>query len=321
MATSDGFSAIKPDKIVDGALSLLVRASTLGRTVFRNAGGSFVGVKGDTITLRLPAYAKPGKRALRSATPRTRRKLHERAVDISLTHGYNLDVPLTDEEITLDIRALARDVIGPSVQGIARDYESDIGALMEGANYANPTVEIGADPYAAAVQARKVLSDMQVPLSGLTLACGSSVAAEILTSEKLSRADQSGSTDALRLAQIGRFANFTVIETQTLAPDIAIAYHRTAFAVNTQAPVVPQGVAWGESRSVDGYAIRVMQHLADTDDGPTNVVYHDAWVGMKAVTDQGAIDQTTGKFEPSVEPTESGSDELFVRAVKLELAS
>lgn len=322
MATSDGYSAIKPDKIVDGALSLLVRASTLGRTVWRNGAGDFRGAKNDTISVRLPAFAKPGKRTLRSATPRTRRKLNERKVDLSLTHGYTLDVPLTDEEITLDIDSLAREVIAPSAAGIAREYESDIGALMGSANYANSTIEIGADPYASAVQARKVLADMQVPLGGLFLACGSSVAAELLTSDNLRRADQSGSTDALRRAIIGQFANFTVVESQSLAPDIAVAYHRTAFAVQTMAPAVPQGVAWGESRSVDGYAIRVMQHLDASDlDGPTNVVFHDAWVGMQAVTDAGAIDQTSGKFEPSVEPTESGSDELFVRAVKLELAS
>ena len=321
MATSDGYSAIKPEKIVDGALSLLVRASVLGNTVFRNAGGDFRGAKNDTITLRLPAYAKPGKRQLRSSTTRTRTQLHERKVDITLTHGYNLDVPLTDEEITLDIENLAREVIAPCVAGIAREYETDIGTLMGSATYANPTIEITNDPYASAVQARKVLSDMQVPLSGLFLACGSSVAAAFLTSDNLRKADQAGDANALRRAQIGQIANFTVIESQALDPDVAVAYHRTAFAVNTRAPMVPDGVAWGSSQSADGYAIRVMQHLADTDDGPTNVVYHDAWVGMKVVTDLGAIDETTGKFEPAVDPDESGASELFVRAVKLELAS
>jgi len=91
MATSDGYSAIKADRIVDGALSLLVRASVLGNTVFREGLGNFRGAKNDTITLRLPAYAKPGKRTLRGATPRTRKKLHERAVTVQLTHGYTLD--------------------------------------------------------------------------------------------------------------------------------------------------------------------------------------------------------------------------------------
>ncbi|MFP3914944.1 MAG: P22 phage major capsid protein family protein [Actinomycetota bacterium] len=322
MATSDGYEAIKAEKIVDGALSLLVRRSVLGRTVFRNAGGDFRGAKDDAITLRLPAYAKPGKRALRSDTARTRRKLHERKVVLELTDGYNLDVPLTDEERDLDIENLSREIIAPSVEGIAREYESDIGDLMSTASYARDTVEITNDPYKAAVLARKALADGQVPLEGLFLAVGSSVEAEILGHDKLSTVDQSGSPDALRRAEIGRFANFTVVTAQALPPDEAVAYHRTAFAVSTRAPSVPDGAAWGASRNADGYAVRVMQHLRDDDnDGPVNMVYHDAWVGMKAVTDNGAIDPTTDKFEPSIDPDESGADDLFVRAVKLELAS
>lgn len=321
MATSDGYSAIKSDKIVDGALSLLVRQSALGRTVFRNATGDYRGSKNDTHSIRIPAYAKPGKRALRSSTARTRRQLNERKVDVTLTHGYNLDVPLTDEEITLDIESLAREVIAPSVAGIAREYETDIGALMENTSYANATIEI-ADPFDAAVDAWKTLNDMQVPTSQRFLAVGSSVEAAILKSDQLARFDHSGSTDALRLAQVGTLANFTVVSSQALDPDTAVAYHRTAFLVDSRAPMVPDGVAWGESRSVDGYAVRVMQALDAGDlDGPTNVVFHDAWVGMKATTDAGAIDETTGKFEPSLEPTESGTDEIVVRAVKLELSS
>src|SRR5690554_5827719 len=323
MATSDGYSAIKPERIVDGALSLLVRASVLGNTVFRNAAGDFRGSKNDTITLRLPAYAKPGKRNLRSNTARTRSKLFERKVDISLTHGYNIDVPLTDEEITLDIESLAREVIAPCVQGIVREYESDLAALMASADYANETIEIDSqNPYAAIVQACKTLLDMQVPQSGLTLAVGSSVAAVLLESDQLRRADQAGDSNALRRAEIGTLGNFSVVESQALDPDIGVAYHRTAFAVSTRAPMVPDGVAWGASQSADGYAVRVMQALDPSDaDGPTNVVFHDAWVGMQAVTDLGAIDETTGKFEPAVDPEESGADDLFVRAVKLELAS
>jgi len=171
------------------------------------------------------------------------------------------------------------------------------------------------------VEARKQLSDGQVPLAGLFLAVGSSVEAALLESEQFRRFDQAGDSNAFRRAETGMIANFTVVPSQALDPEVAIAYHRTAFAVATRAPIVPDGAAWGATQSADGYAIRVMQHLSDTDDGPTNIVYHDAWVGLKAVTDLGAIDETTGKFEPAVDPEESGADELFVRAVKLELAS
>lgn len=322
MATSNGFSPEEVEGMVDGALSLLTRVSALGRTVFRDGFGDFRGKKNDTINLRLPAYAKASKRQLRSSTARVRTKLHERTVPVTLTHGYQIDVPLTDEEITLDVRNLARDVIAPSVAGIAREYETDIANLMETATYARPVIDIDASsPYSAVVEARKQLSDGQVPLAGLFLAVGSSVEAALLESEQFRRFDQAGDSNAFRRAETGMIANFTVVPSQALDPEVAIAYHRTAFAVATRAPIVPDGAAWGATQSADGYAIRVMQHLSDTDDGPTNIVYHDAWVGLKAVTDVGAIDETTGKFEPAVDPEESGADDLFVRAVKLELAS
>lgn len=320
MATSDGFAPEEVDVMVDGALSLLTRISALGGTVFRQGLGDFRGNKDDTVNLRLPAYAKASKRQLRSATARVRTKLHERTVPVQLTHGYQIDVPLTDEEITLDVRNLARDVIAPSVAGIAREYETDIADLMETATYARDLITIdSASPYSGVVEARKQLSDGQVPLSGLYLAVGSSVEAALLESEQFRRFDQAGDSRAFRQAETGMIANFTVVPSQALDPETAVAYHRTAFAVPSRAPIVPDGAAWGSTRSSGGYAVRVMQHLSDTEDGPTNIVYHDAWVGLKAVTDVGAIDPDN-KFEPAVDPAESGAEELFVRAVKLQLS-
>lgn len=321
MATSDGFSPEEVDVMVDGALSLLTRISALGGTVFREGFGDFRGNKNDTVNLRLPAYAKASKRQLRSGTARVRTKLHERTVPVQLTHGYQIDVPLTDEEITLDVRNLARDIIAPSVAGIAREYETDIADLMETATYARDLITIdSASPFGAFAEARKQLSDGQVPLQGLFLAVGSSVEAAILEAEQFRRFDQAGDSRALRRAETGMIANFTVVPSQALSPDAAVAYHRTAFAVPSRAPIVPDGSPWGASRSAGGYAVRVMQALDASDlDGPTNIVFHDAWVGTKAVTDVGAIDPDN-KFEPAVDPTESGASELFVRAVKLQLS-
>lgn len=322
MATSDGYAAFKADEIVDGALGLLERRSVLGNTVTRDGFGNYTGAKNDTVNLRVEAYAKAGTRDMRSATNRTRTKLHERVVPVVLNKNVNLDVPLTDEELSLDIENLARQVIGPAVRGVAREIETALGTLMGTATYANQAIEITGDPYDAIVDARKVLADMQVPTDSLWLACGSSVEAEILKSDHLARFDHAGDANALRRAEMGRIANATAFGSQALDPEIAVLYISSAFALPNRAPIVPEGAPWGASRSVNGYSIRVMQALDAADvDGPTNVVFHDTWYGLKAVTDVGAIDETTGKFEPAVDPEESGADDLFVRAVKLELGS
>ena len=189
---------------------------------------------------------------------------------------------------------------------------------MQGATY---EVELGWDsnePYDTLVDARVALNDASVPMTNRFLVVGSGFEADLLKSDKLSDADRSGSTGAMRDASVGRIAGFEVLVSNFLAPDEAYAYHRTAYALNTRAPFVPQGVAFGASSSANGFAIRVMQHVSpDAGGSPINIAYHDAYVGTNIVEDHGEIDEN-GKFIPSVDPDlEAGTDRLFVRAVKI----
>lgn len=321
MAEADGFIPVKAEKVVDVGLSLLERDTALAQTVWRNAAGDFRGAKDDTISIRVPAYAVANKRALRSTDARVRSTLHQRKVDVTLTHDLQVDVEITDEELTLDIMSLTAEVVAPSTAAIVRGYEDEVATLQSGATY-NTTLPVDEDdPYDTLVDARIALNDARVPQSGRTLVVGSTIEAQILKSEHLARFDQSGSDTAFREAQIGRIAGFTVMGSEALAPDEGFAYHRTAYVLNTRAPFVPQGVAWGSVQARNGFAIRVMQHLDNTADGPANIVYHDAWVGTNIVQDHGAFDEN-GKFVPSVEPDlENGTDLLFVRAVKLTAAA
>jgi hypothetical protein len=95
------------------------------------------------------------------------------------------------------------------------------------------------DPYLGLVDARIALNLASVPASQRFLAVGANVEAAILKSDRLSKFDTSGSSEALREAIIGRIAGFTAVTAIGLDPDIAIAAHRTAFPLALVRPTCP----------------------------------------------------------------------------------
>lgn len=306
------------------ALGLLVRDTMLAGTVWRDPVpvDQFARKKNDTVSIYLPAYAVANKRSLRANAARVRSTLKERKVDVLLENDLQVDVPLTDENITLDVENLARQVIAPSMGAIVRAYDEEIATLMEGATYEDPVTWDGDSdtdgPYKSLVEARIKLDDMSVPSTERFLVVGSTLAADLLTSKLLVQANTAGSTSTLRSGVIGEVASFTVMTSPFLSPDFGVAYHRTAFALASRAPAVPDGVAWGNVQASNGFAVRVMQHLSQDDDKDLlNIVYHDSWFGASVVTDNGHID-SNGKFIPSTDPEGVSEDDLFVRAVALD---
>lgn len=305
--------------IANAALGLLVRDTGLAATVWRDPVTDFARKKDETVSIYLPAYAVANKRALRANATRARSVLKERKVDVTLENDLQVDVPLADENQTLDLRSLVGSVIAPSIGAIVRAYDEEIAAVMEGADYEASVTWDSEDPYGSLVEARVQLDDHAVPASDRFLVVGSGLAADLLRSDRLVNVDTSGSNQTLRRGVIGEVASFTVITSQFLSPTFGAAYHRTAFAMASRAPVVPQGVAWGQSVSQDGLAIRVMQHLSQDDQKDLlNIVYHDSWFGITEVTDNGEINGQ-GKFIPSTDPDDELGDQedLLVRAVAL----
>lgn len=303
--------------IASTALNLLVRDTMLAGTVWRDPVTDFARKKNDTVSVYLPAYVTANKRSLRANAARQRMALKERKIDVSLDNDLQVDVPLTDENQTLDLESLARNVIAPSVGAIVRGYDEEVAAVMEGATYNTVLDWDESQPYDTLVDARVALDDASVPVTGRTLVVGSAFAGALLKDDLLVRADKSGSTQTLRQGVIGEVASFTVMTSPFLAPEVGFAYHPTAFALCSRAPVVPDGVAWGSVQSSGGFAIRVMQHLSDDGTGDLlNIVYHDSWFGCSVVTDNGAFDEN-GKFIPSEDPEDVSADDLLVRAVKL----
>lgn len=314
---------IKAEKVVTTALALLEREVILPATVWRDAGGDFAGVKGDTISIRLPSYTSSRKNTLRSGGVRTRDSLVERKVDVTLNSRLYKDVLITDEEFTLDIVDFTAQVMSPCLRAIVRGYEDEVADLMEGATY-QVEVELDPDdPLAGLRAARKALNNALVPQDGRYLAVGSDVEELILNAQTFqANVAATGDATALRDAAMGRVAGFTPFVSNAIEPDHAFAYHRTAFVLSSRAPAVPAGAPWGATASAGGFAIRSVQVLDPAD--IVNVLATEAWVGTNTVMDHGSFN-AKGVFVPSADPgdpqTIAGHDAIesarFVRAVKL----
>lgn len=321
---------LKPTKIVSTALGLLVREMTLPALVWKQPVGDFAGAYNDTISVRLPAFVEARSRTLRGGAARTQDNLYERKIDLTLDTDIYLDVPITDEKLTLDIADFGAQVLNPMVAGLARKYESLLATTISGATYTNEIVYdlSSGDPYSdIAVAARGYLNNAFVPYDGRFIVCGSTIESEFLNSDKFIKANESGSDQTLREAIIGRVAGMTVVSSPAIDAEEAYVMHSTAFALTTAAPVVPAGAPFGASSTFGGMALRLVR-VFDADAVEDRIIL-DAWTGSDAVTDNGHYDadpDAGGKFVPVSDPdnpvaghTDSWMNDTakLVRAVKV----
>lgn len=296
---------IKAEKVVSTSLGLLRRELVLPRLVWSDAALDPTLAKNDTVSIRLPAYAPARTRVLRAGTARVKDAIHERKVDITLDTDVYKDVPITDEQLTLDIANFGDQVLNPVLMGIAEQLEQTVVDVIENATYHHVLthdLSDNDDAYETVVAARALLNDSRVPFAGRALAVGSAFESELLTSDKFVDASQSGTTDTLREALIGRIAGFDVFSVPGLDPDTAYAFHRTAYAMVQRAPIVPAGAPWGAVQSYQGLAIRTLR-IFDPDLVEDRFLA-DSWIGAKAVTDDGYFD-TNSKWVPTTEPGET----------------
>lgn len=256
---------LKAQRIAAAALGLLEREIVLPALVWRDAGGSFGGAQGDTISIRVPARTTARSRPLRGARPTasegegiiTMDTLTETKVDVTLDEALYSAVPITDEELTLDITSFGTQILAPQVRAVAEGLENKLAAQMVSANYATTLPLDTSDPYKTLVDARVQMNKNNIPMSDRTCVVGADLEGVFLKSEHLSMADKAGDNNALRDAAIGRVAGFgPVYVSNALPPNVGFVFHRTAYVLSTQAPVVPDGASYGRSQSFQGLALR-----------------------------------------------------------------
>ena len=286
---------LKPTVINRMALKLLQREVVLPRLVWNFADAEFRGAYGDTVTLRLPAVLAAREYGFRNnrSSEIVIDDLTETSVPVVLDTDLYSAVALTDEQLTLDIVDFSEQVLNPQVSAIARGLEDLIVETMQSATYGTSlNIADSADGmWGTLLDARKALNDANVPREGRVVVVGSEIEREILSDDKFNRVDSvgDGAVSAVREATINRLAGFTIVGSNAIDPEAAIAFHPTAVAFVNGAPVVPGGANFGSRMAESGLAMRWLRdydapHLQDRsvvssfagcssveDDGTTNV--------------------------------------------------
>lgn len=269
---------LKAERIVSQGLGLLQRELILPMLVQRYGAADFVGAKNDTINIRIPSLLKGREYEWRTRSAAIEYDdLEEFTVDVTLEkHPYSA-VAITDEELTLDITDWGEQVARPQIRAVAELLESYVAEAIAAANYAHSvSYESPVDPdaddlsfYKALVQARQALNEENVPAAGRVVVLGANVEAAALLTPHLVKVNEAGADTALREATLGRIAGFTVIgNVNSVDPDLAVAFHPTAFGLANVAPVVPDGAVAGATLNYQSLAMRWIRdydpdHLRD----------------------------------------------------------
>jgi hypothetical protein len=282
---------IKATRIAAAALGLLEREIVLPGLVWRDAGGDFRGAGGDTISIKVPARTQARTRALRGTRPSTSEgagiitmdELTETKVDVTLDTAVYSAVPVTDEELTLDLSDFGAQILEPQVRAVAEGIENAVAAEMTGATYAVNLTFDGSDPWKTLIDAHVALNKANIPRTDRVVVCGADVEAAILKSDHLSKVDQSGSDAALRRAEMGRLANFPVYVSNAIPSNLAFAFHKTAYVLGMRAPVKPDGVPYGASQNAFGLAMRWLRDYDFRNVQDRSLV--DTYIGTNIVAD------------------------------------
>lgn len=209
------------------------------------------------------------RRVLGATTAITMTSSVEDEVSITLTEDIYDARPITDAELTLDIRDFGTQVMDPMLRAVADEIDSDIAALIEGATYpaaGQIAYTAGAGPLVPVISARSVLNTNEVPMDGRILLVGDDLEQELLGLPQLAEFDKSGTTSTLRDAILGRLYGFTVVAAgNKIAADKAYAFHRSAFMAAMRGPIVPAGAVSGSSSSYEGVPLTILRDYdADT---------------------------------------------------------
>lgn len=256
-----------PDQAAKATLSSLRRLTLLPRTVRQDFSTEFVAGRGQTVNVLGPISAGEAKvytkanRAARAAIQFN--DIEQEWFPVTLDDQVYNAVRLPDDFATFTLEDMTRQVLRPqaesAVDALATPLISEMTAIATDASIPAVAPD-GSNIRQVLIKARQVLNDRKIPAAGRTFAIGSDLEAAALSDELLQKVNESGSSDVLRDATLGRLFGFTIVADPTLPSDFGVAYHKDAFAHVTRPSRKPEGAAYSASVAQDGYALRWIQH-------------------------------------------------------------
>lgn len=256
-----------PIQAAQATLASLRWLTTLPRTVRQDFSTEFVAGRGQTVNVLGPITA--GKAKVYTKAKRDAREaiefneLKQAWFPVKLEDQLYNAVRLPDDFATFTLKDATQQVFKPQAESVVDEIAAPLIAQMSAIPTDASIAQIaqdGSNFRKVLIQARKVLNDRKIPQDNRFFAVGSAGEAAALSDELLQKANESGTTETLRNATIGRLFGFTIVTDPALAEDYGVAYHRDAFAHVTRPSRNPDGAAKSASVAQDGFALRWIEH-------------------------------------------------------------
>ena len=249
-----------PTQVAAVAAALAKDDSFLSALVSRDFQGDALISAGKTVDVRVPGALIARSRDIDETKDAiVLDNLAERTVPVSLgAHIYNA-VILSEGDVTLRLEDFAGRVLRPQVEAVVDGLEHLVAEKLRAVPL-DATIEHDSDdPVSTFTKIRAKLRQNGTPATNLVAVVGTAVYAALLDAKAITDTSASGSTAALREAQVGLVRGFTIVESTRVEEDEIIAFHRSAFTLVVRAPKVPEGASFGETVNEGGHALRYLR--------------------------------------------------------------
>lgn len=246
---------ITPTIIAKTGISTLYNVLVLANLVWRDFDQDFSGKQGSTINARKPAVFT-AEEFSREAGTKTQTATEEE-IAIKLDKIADVTFAVTDEDMTLSIANFTQQLLDPAMEAIAQKIDGDLAEkLVDTANTAKLVAEVDAEgegkgmPHSALVNARTTLTRNKYPTGNRYAVLSPEAIGKFLNDLLFVRVNESGSSEALRDAQLGRRFGLTTYESQVfgVGPENrgeadGVVFHQTAVTLASRPLISPKGVA------------------------------------------------------------------------------
>ena len=256
-----------PEQAAKATLSSLRWLTNLPRTVRQDFSKEFVAGRGQTVNVLGPISAGDAKvytQANRTARDAIQfNDITQTWFPVTLEDQIYNAVRLPDDWATFTLTDLTKQVLIPQAESVVDELAAPLVAEMSAVvtDAKIPTVDPdGSNIMQVLIKARQVLNERHIPSDQRFFAVGADIEAAILSLPQLQKVNESGTSEVLRNATIGRLFGFTIVADPALPAGFGIAYHRDAFAHVTRPSRQPEGAAKSATVAQDGYSLRWIQH-------------------------------------------------------------
>lgn len=297
---------ITPSLIAQTALATLHHSLVFANLVWRNFDADFTGKQGDTVTIRKPATFVAEEFDRNAGV--TLQPITEGSTTITLNKIANVSVPVTDEEMTLEISSFENQVLNGMVRAIADKIDADLAELLvdtandSGSGGAGVSANGSSTPSIAYRSALAKLGRNKIPVSDRFAVVSPETQALIMGESQLVKVNESGTSNALRRGIIGDIFGFINYVTGVLGYGAGdkgqadgVAFHREAAALAIRPLDLPRGVAAEQvaRESFDGLSMRVV--YAYNANKKQDEVSVDVLYGVKALRPEGVMELEFGQ--------------------------